>query len=115
MTARIIRSLARHLVMIGAMFAIVGQVSVAVATIAEAREGQGMSSHVEQTGTATHYAHGDSCALCYARSLHGLSSRAAIPVAIYESISTNVIAATLRPVATGYLSLGQSRAPPVLG
>ena len=115
MTARISRSLVRNLVTIGAILAIVGQVSVAFASIAEAREGQGMSSHVEQTGTSAHYAHGASCALCYARSLHGLSSRSPIPVPAYGTISTKIVATSQRPVATGLQSLSQSRAPPVLG
>src|SRR5262245_701871 len=67
--ARLPRSFTRLVVTIGAYLAIVAQLSVACASVAEARDGQGMGAHVEQSGTSLHYAHSDVCALCQVRSL----------------------------------------------
>jgi hypothetical protein len=70
------RSFARWLVSIGAIVAIVAQVSVVLAPLGEAREGSSAAAHVEASGTSTHYAHNDAtCVVCQVRSFQGLVAR----------------------------------------
>ena len=109
------RTLLQWLISIGACLAVVGQLSVAFATIAEAREGQGMGAHVEQAGTSTHYAHGDACAICQARSLQGLTTRAAELFSSSSVRSSTIESITDRVVASDLFSPGNPRAPPSNG
>lgn len=102
----------RWLFTIGACAAIVGQLSVALATLAEAREGQGMGAHVEAAGTATHYAHGEECAICQARSLHGLASRSPEAWLSSDVRSTALVSFADRFIAPGSFSPSHPRAPP---
>ena len=106
------RSLIRRFVSSGARLAIVAQLSVAFASIADAREGQAMGAHVEQGGTSTHYAHSDACAICQARSLHGLAVRAAEPIPTGAVSATAFSAIADRLVAAELFSPSKSRAPP---
>jgi hypothetical protein len=56
-----------------ALLALVAQLAVGVAALGEARAGLGYASHIDPSGTSTHYAHDEAvCAACQARSLHGL-------------------------------------------
>src|SRR5690348_13004940 len=55
-----------------AFLALVAQLAVGVAALGEARAGLGYASHIDPSGTSTHYAHDEAvCAACQARSLHG--------------------------------------------
>ena len=55
-----------------AVFAMAVQFVVALAPLAEGRDGRSMSAHVESSGTRGHYTHDDAtCASCQARSIHG--------------------------------------------
>src|SRR3954463_11392255 len=63
-----------------ALLAIAAQLVVAMAPLAEGRDGR-MASHVESKGVAGHYTHNDAtCAACQARSIHGTTSRQSVPV-----------------------------------
>ena len=63
-----------------AMLAMVAQMGVALAPLAEGRSGPSMSSHVEAPGWHGHYTHDEAtCAACQARSIQGTTSRPAVP------------------------------------
>jgi len=109
------RSLKSWVVALGACLAIAGQVSVAVAVIAEARAGRGADAHVEAAGTSAHYAHSDECALCQVRSLQVVRAE---PIgAFWNDIvrSAAVVPVAERSIATVLVSSRQSRAPPSIG
>lgn len=58
---------------LAAIVALVAQLALLVAGIAEGRQGVGYASHVDPAGTAKHYVHNEAtCASCQARSLHGV-------------------------------------------
>ncbi|HEU4993370.1 MAG TPA: hypothetical protein VFT29_01040 [Gemmatimonadaceae bacterium] len=102
----------RWLVTIGACLAIVAQLSVAFASVAEARDGQGMGAHVEQSGTSLHYAHSDICALCQVRSLTGLVMRAPEPFVPSHVAAPAVVAVAERVIVADLSSPSTPRAPP---
>jgi hypothetical protein len=66
----------RQFLTTAACVALVGQLGVMLGTLGEGRDGQGTRAHVEQAGTSIHYAHGDNCGLCQARSLQSMASLA---------------------------------------
>lgn len=109
---RLQRSFTRCLVTIGACLAIVAQLSVALASLAEAREGQGMGAHFEQAGTSLHYAHSDVCAVCQARSLHGLTVRTPEPLASSFVDAPAIVSVSDRLIAADLSSPNDPRAPP---
>lgn len=112
---RLRRVMTRSLLRRAACIAIVGQLAVLLGSVAEDRDGAGMQAHVEQAGTAAHYAHGDLCGLCQARSLHGLSTAAPqIPPAGLIRDEPTASAADLA-VASDLFASTASRAPPLLG
>jgi len=62
-----------------AFVAIAGQLTVALAPLAEGREDR-MASHVESGGARAHYVHDEAkCVSCQARSMHGTVGRAVVP------------------------------------
>src|SRR5215475_14547404 len=62
-----------------ALVAIAGQLTVALAPLAEGREDR-MASHVESGGARAHYVHDEAkCVSCQARSMHGTVGRAVVP------------------------------------
>jgi len=112
-TARFVRRLLSRSFIRGATcIAIIGQLAVLLGSIADERDGAGSRAHVEQGGTSAHYAHSDSCGLCQARSLHGLSvASPQLPPAVVvddepsASVGSLAVAADLRLPSL-------SRAPP---
>jgi hypothetical protein len=63
-----------------ALLAMAAQLVVAIAPLAEGRDGR-MASHVESSGVPGHYTHNEAtCAACQARSIHGATSRQSIPL-----------------------------------
>jgi hypothetical protein len=112
---RLQRSFTRWLVTIGAYLAVAAQLSVACASVAEARDGQGMGSHVEQSGTSLHYAHSDVCALCQVRSLQGLVVRPPEPLATSLVAAPAVVAVADRLIVADLSSPSSPRAPPSAG
>ena len=68
-----------------AIFAMAVQLAVALAPLAEGRDGRSMSAHVESAGTRGHYTHDDAtCASCQARSIHGTTPRVADPLPVVQ-------------------------------
>jgi hypothetical protein len=95
-----------------AVLAIAAQLVVAVAPLAEGRDGR-MASHVEAGGAASHYTHSEaSCAACQARSIHGTTSRPAAPVIRAAIVATAVADFTHRVVSGDFHLQANPRAPP---
>lgn len=93
--------------------AVAAQLSIALAPLAEAREGRSTAAHVEVGGTATHYAHNDAtCATCQARSLQGMAARPPAPLLIRVVLATAFVAAPYRLAAADLLTHNSPRAPP---
>lgn len=103
--------LARWLVTIGAYLAIVAQLSVALASVGDARD-QSAGVHVEQAGTSLHYAHSDTCGICQAQSLHGLAARTAEPVPRIAAGSAAPVSGEDQLFVAELFSPKSSRAPP---
>jgi hypothetical protein len=65
-----------------AFLATTAQLAVALAPLAEGREGRA-TVHIESRSTPRHYQHSDAnCAACQARSIHGTTSRAPTPAVV---------------------------------
>ena len=111
--SRFTHPVSRWLSSIGAVVAIVAQLSVALAPLGEAREGASTAAHVELGGTATHYAHNDAtCAVCQARLLQGLAPRAAATPPAETLRAVTVILAAERFSSPQLRSPNGPRAPP---
>ncbi|HKO17209.1 MAG TPA: hypothetical protein VJU87_13305 [Gemmatimonadaceae bacterium] len=114
MPARTTTRLSSWLGYFAAVLAVVAQLAVVVAPIAEGREGVGAPAHVEAAGTHLHYSHNETtCAACQARLLHGTVVLAPAPMAApalhaFDGDAPAPLVATYDP-ARQYLS----RAPPV--
>src|SRR5204862_5898741 len=105
--------LARWLSSIGAVIAIVAQLSLALAPFGEARERSSTAAHVELGGTSTHYAHNDAtCAVCQARSLQALSARTPDALLTGPIGAITIVAVADRFIAAELHSLSNPRAPP---
>jgi hypothetical protein len=96
---------------LAAILAVVAQLAVAIAPLAE-RTDAGAPAHLDPAGTSAHYVHNDAdCAACQARSLHGATARAPSP-------PLPRLASPVAPVATAAFSTAAdpgrhlSRAPP---
>src|SRR5947209_3718360 len=80
-----------------ALLAVVGQLAVAVAPLAEGRERR-MGSHVESSGSRSHFVHDEAkCAACQARLIQGAPSRVAqlvIPMAITSGVERDLASST---------------------
>jgi len=105
--------LSRWLTSIGAIVAIVAQLSVAFAPLVEAREGASTAAHVEFGGTSTHYAHNDAtCAVCQGRLLQGLAPRPAAQTPTGTLSAMPLTEASDRFRSPELLSRHNPRAPP---
>src|SRR5690349_13082282 len=70
-----------------AFLAMAGQLTLALASIAEGRE-RSMASHVEASGSSTHFTHDETkCVSCQARSMHGSPARAVVPTIALSLVS----------------------------
>jgi hypothetical protein len=95
-----------------ALLATAAQLVVAMAPLAEGRDGR-MASHVESTGAKGHYTHNDAtCAACQARSIHGSTSRPTVPVLRNEQARAALVSAAERVVASAVRRQENPRAPP---
>jgi len=97
-----------------ALLATTAQIAVALAPLAESREGRA-TVHVESGGTPRHYQHNDAtCAACQARSIHSPATRAELPLIETEPHAI-VAAANVEHVASADLNpSAHPRAPPVV-
>src|SRR5689334_19181713 len=97
-----------------ALMAMVAQIVVAVAPLAEGRDGR-MASHVESKGVPGHYTHNDAtCAACQARSIHGTTSRHSVPLLIDALAPVALVHGAARVVENGLRTQDNPRAPPVV-
>jgi len=96
-----------------AILAVVAQIAVAVAPLAEGREGPNAPSHVDPSGTAVHWVHNEaSCASCQARSLHGTVARTASADLLVVLTPLVVAPAGTRVATLEPFHVNLSRAPP---
>jgi hypothetical protein len=95
-----------------ALLAIAAQIVVAIAPLAEGRDGR-MASHVESKGVPGHYTHNDAtCAACQARSIHGTTSRQSVPLLIDALAPVALVHGAERVVETTLRPQDNPRAPP---
>ena len=96
-----------------ALVALIAQVTVAFAPLAEG--GRGMASHVESRGVKLHYAHDEAtCASCQARSIHGTPRIPAAPVPVPTEVASTVATARVDVDDAERFSQDKPRAPPGL-
>ncbi len=96
-----------------ALLAMVAQLGVALAPLAEGRQGRSMSSHIEAPGAHGHYTHDEAtCAACQARSIQGTTSRPAVPLLADIRIPTQRTRANDHVVSRGLNLHAHPRAPP---
>ena len=89
------------------------QLVVALAPLAEGREGRSMSAHVESSGTRGHYTHDDAtCASCQARSIHGTTPRAADPLPVVRREFALIADRAEIDAAASLYTPANPRAPP---
>jgi len=95
-----------------ALLATAAQLVVAMAPLAEGRDGR-MASHVESTGAKGHYTHNDAtCAAFQARSIHGSTSRPSVPVLRDAQTPAALARAADRIVEANFHPKDNPRAPP---
>ena len=96
-----------------AVFAMAVQLVVALAPLAEGRDGRSMSAHVESSGTRGHYTHDDAtCASCQARSIHGTTARVADPLPSVQREHTVVANRAETHASSSHYTPANPRAPP---
>ena len=97
-----------------ALLAMAAQLVVAVAPLAEGRDGR-MASHVEASGSNSHYTHSDAtCAACQARSIHGTASRPSVKLLTDTSAPGRLVRGAERVVEATVHPKDNPRAPPVV-
>jgi hypothetical protein len=97
-----------------ALLAMAAQLVVAVAPLAEGRDGR-MASHVESTGVAGHYTHNEAtCAACQARSIHGTTTRQSVPLLSDALAPTRFVGRAERVVESTLRPNDNPRAPPMV-
>jgi len=108
------RFIGRRFFAVFAFLATLAQVVVALAPLAEGRDGR-MASHVEANGSAKHFTHNDAnCAACQARSIQGTTAATPSPLPLTSLAPTTRISdADLVPSADHYLQ-DNPRAPPTV-
>jgi hypothetical protein len=95
-----------------AFLATTAQLAVALAPLAEGREGRA-TVHIESRGTPRHTQHSETnCAACQARSIHGTTARAAAPAAKTQQHQTIATATVTRVDSADVRSPANPRAPP---
>lgn len=92
----------------------VAQVGLALAPIAEGREGPDAAAHVEAAGISTHYAHSDAtCATCQARTLLGLAAGGPDALLSAPSHGARIVSARDGHVTADPFSPNNPRGPPI--
>ena len=95
-----------------AFLATAAQLAVALAPLAEGREGRA-TVHIESRSTPRHYQHSDAtCAACQARSIHGTTSRASAPPVVNQPHQVVATATVSRVESADVRSPANPRAPP---
>jgi hypothetical protein len=96
------------------ILAMMGQLTVAIAPLAEGRDSR-LASHVEATGTTGHHAHDPTkCVFCQTHVLRGTLERPQLPV-IAERLGSVVVTAIVDRAPSGiYNPQAKPRAPPVV-
>lgn len=95
-----------------AAIAIAGQLTVAMAPLAEGREGR-MASHVEASGSRAHFVHDEAkCVSCQARSMYSATERAVAPPIELEIVAGVVVAQVANAQSTAFNHQSKPRAPP---
>jgi hypothetical protein len=96
-----------------AIVAMAVQLVVALAPLAEGRDGRSMSAHVESSGTRGHYTHDDAtCASCQARSIHGTTPRVADPLPSVQREYTVIADRAETDPSSSLYTPANPRAPP---
>jgi hypothetical protein len=97
-----------------ALIAIAGQLTVALAPLAEGREGR-MASHVEANGSRAHFVHDEAkCVSCQARSMHSAPERDVVPPIVLEIAAGVVVDAVASAQSADLNHQSNPRAPPSL-
>jgi hypothetical protein len=97
-----------------ATLAMVAQIAVALAPLAEGRE-RSWAPHVEADGVTQHYAHNETaCAACQARSIQSAASRPTAPLFHDAGIAAAPPQRDLDEVFSESLPQDNPRAPPTL-
>ena len=106
------RFVGRRFFAVFAFLATLAQIVVALAPLAEGRDGR-MASHVEANGSATHFTHNDAnCAACQARSIQGTAAAASPPLLLtHLAPPTRISDADVVPSFDRFLQ-DSPRAPP---
>lgn len=95
-----------------AFLATTAQLAVALAPLAEGREGRA-TVHIESRGAPRHYQHSDAnCAACQARSIHGTTVRTPAPAVETQQHQTVATATVTRVESADVRSPANPRAPP---
>jgi hypothetical protein len=95
-----------------AFLAITAQLVVAIAPLTEGRDAR-MASHVESSGSRTHFLHDDAtCAACQARSIQGTTSRPVVPIVIVALSPNDIVRAADHDGSPGLHLQQNPRAPP---
>ena len=102
------------LLLLIAFVATLGQLTVALAPLAEGRDGR-LASHVEASGATGHVAHNESkCISCQARSILGAPGRPATPpIQLAVSAGAEMVRGDVAFSSASHLQ-SSPRAPPVL-
>ena len=96
-----------------ACLALTAQIFVAIAPLAEGRQGRSMSAHVESGTTKGHYTHDDAtCISCQARSIHGTAEKPQVAIAYAAPVSAPVVPLVDRLIAGAFSPQTNPRAPP---
>ena|SRR5690242_3090178 len=114
MLARLVRHARRGtwLSTLIALVAFAGQLTVALAPLAEGRGGR-MASHVESTGSRAHYVHDEAkCISCQARSMTGVTERDVTPPIVLEIAASVVVEQVVAAQSADLHHQSKPRAPP---
>ncbi len=96
-----------------AALALLAQIAVVLAPVAEGRAGIGMAAHVESGGNASHHAHDDSnCIACQVRGFYGTAARLGDAAPVSARRSTPPVLAAEAVAAGGPIAHRLPRAPP---
>ncbi len=96
-----------------AALALVAQIAVVLAPVAEGFGGVGMAAHVESGGNASHHAHDDStCIACQVRAFHGATARLGSAAPLAARRSTPPVLTAEAVTAADLVAHRLPRAPP---
>jgi len=97
-----------------ALVAFAGQLTVALAPLAEGRDAR-MASHVEANGSSTHFTHDETkCISCQARSMHSAPEREVPPPIVLEIAARVVVEQAIFGRSADLHHQSNPRAPPSL-